>query len=120
MHRFAILAVLVLAAPPARAQHGYSDSYPKNADIDVRNYVFELVLSDETDLIHSRTTVDARFIGAADELRLDLIERSDVVDGRGMAVESVSMDGSDLAVIPRRGRIRGAAGLWHQLPPGPN
>jgi aminopeptidase N len=85
-----------LIAFPVRAQHTYSDSYPKNPGIDVQNYVFEVTLSDESDVIRGRTTVDARFLEAGRSLRLDLIERSEALEGKGMTVESVWLGDKEL------------------------
>lgn len=68
------LLVLVVAGPAA-AQTDYTDSYPRNHDIDIVGYVFELTLSDDTDVIRGRTTVDARFTGPGqNRLRLDLVD----------------------------------------------
>ncbi|NNE70766.1 MAG: M1 family metallopeptidase [Rhodothermales bacterium] len=89
-----LLALVVAEAP---AQHTYTDSYPKNSAIDVQNYVFELSLSDESDVIRGRTTVDARFKEPVSELRLDLISISADLDGKGMMVTGVEMAGEPLS-----------------------
>lgn len=81
--------LIAFVAVPASAQHEYSDSYPKNHGIDIVGYVFELTLSDETDVIRGRTTVDARFVEPnQSELRLDLVD---------MTVTGVSLDGESLS-----------------------
>ncbi|MDZ4701126.1 MAG: M1 family metallopeptidase [Rhodothermales bacterium] len=70
------------------------DTYPKNHDIDILNYAFELTLSDETDVIRGVATVDARYLAAGQTaMRLDLIE---VRDGKGMRVDRVTLDGAAL------------------------
>lgn len=91
-----LLVVLFLTALPVQAQHVYTDSYPKNSAIDVQNYVFELTLSDDSDVIDGRATVDARFTEPVTELRLDLINQSEELDGKGMTVTGVTMGGDPL------------------------
>lgn len=54
-------AVLLLAGPPASRA---ADSYPKNTDIDVLHYVFELWLSDASDHVEGTATVQIRFLAA--------------------------------------------------------
>lgn len=67
-----------------------SDNYPKNPDIDIQHYRFEVRLSDQTNEIEVTTTVVARFKKAGiSQLRFDLIQQSDQSEGRGMQVESV-------------------------------
>ncbi len=66
------------------------DTYPKNPDIDILNYAFDLLLSDEVDAIEGVATIDMRFKkDGLREVRLDLINRSDALDGKGMAVHGV-------------------------------
>jgi len=75
----------------------YRDSYPKNADIDIIGYVFDLTFSDDTDMVVGVGTTNARFLAAGQsELRLDLIQSSDELDGKGMTVSRVTMGDSDL------------------------
>ncbi|MFT4605567.1 MAG: aminopeptidase N [Rhodothermales bacterium] len=97
MRSLLLLLAALLLAPVVQAQHSYSDSYPKNSGIDVQNYVFEVTLSDDSDTIHGLTTVDVRITAASSTLRLDLIKRSDALEGKGMTVESVWMDGAELS-----------------------
>lgn len=98
----AILMVLsIVVVHQASAQtfsRDYRDSFPKNPAVDVLNYVFELELSDETDVIKGKTTVDARFLEAGQRsFRLDLIGQSEALEGKGMTVNRVSMNGNDLS-----------------------
>ena len=90
MIRFAVGLALVLGVPSTIET---PDTYPKNPNIDVRNYVFRLTLSDETDVITGQATIDCRFLvdGIA-EVRLDLIGVN--ADGKGMAVTVVTSDGN--------------------------
>jgi len=70
-----LLAVAPVAVTPAAAQSAYSDSYPKNFAIDIQGYVFELTLTDNSDVIEGRTTVHAKFVeNGQSALRLDLLD----------------------------------------------
>lgn len=98
------LSLLVLAvafaatfALPVAAQD-YSDSYPKNPGIDIQGYVFEITVTDDTDVVQGRTTVDARYVvGGQSQLRLDLVGMAADRDGRGMEVHRVTHDGKELS-----------------------
>ncbi|MCP4459013.1 MAG: M1 family peptidase [Cytophagales bacterium] len=78
------------------SQNGFSftDPYPKNPNIDAINYRFEFSFSDETDEISGKTTVDVRFLTEGTvALRLDLINKSSKLEGKGMVVVSVKSNG---------------------------
>lgn len=71
------------------------DTYPKNPNMDVINYVFEIVLSDDTDSIVGNATIEILFLtGDARELRLDLIKRNG--EDQGMTVSGVWSEGNAL------------------------
>jgi len=75
----------------------YTDNYPKNPGIDVEGYVFELELNDENNIVEGKTTVNARFLSAGQTmLRLDLIQKSEALEGKGMTVEEVVFDGDNV------------------------
>ncbi len=77
-------------------QHGYpfTDPYPKNPKIDVINYKFEIELSDQTDEIFGKTTVDVRFLTEGMEtFKLDLINKSSTLENKGMSVTAVESKG---------------------------
>ncbi|MDA0683181.1 MAG: M1 family metallopeptidase [Bacteroidetes bacterium] len=89
----------------------YSDSYPINPGVDVIGYVFELEVTDVDDVIHGTTTLDVRFVEAGSRLRLDLINRSEELEGKGMVVQGVESGGvaldfahADNAVVIDLGR----------------
>lgn len=90
-----LLAVGWVVGPRVHAQP-YSDAYPRNAGIDVIGYVFDLEVTDADDVLRGRTAVDVRFVEPGSTLRLDLINRSDAHDGKGMAVTAVESDGRAL------------------------
>jgi len=95
--RLTRMIALLLVASPALAQE-YSDSYPKNPGIDIQGYVFEITVSDETDVIQGRNTVDARFVeGGQSQLRLDLIGKTEDREGRGMEVHRVTHGDDELS-----------------------
>ena len=74
-----------------------TDGYPKNPKIDALNYIFNIELSDNTDVITCEVTVDIRFKGAGvEQIRLDLINASSALDGKGMVVSSVESSGKTL------------------------
>ncbi len=92
-----LIAGLTFLTSAFSTETSFRDTYPKNPNIDVLNYIFELMLSDETDVIIGRTTVDVRFLKAGVmELRLDLIKTSAELEGKGMTVNSVTLDGDPL------------------------
>ncbi len=91
-----IIAILLTAHLPQLA-FSFKDSYPKNPKIDAINYVFKLELSDDTDKIVCETTIDVRFLAeGVQELRLDLINASSELKGKGMHVSRVTSDGDSL------------------------
>ena len=74
-----------------------ADPYPKNLGVDILNYSFRLTLWDETDEIFGVTTILLRFRkDGVNKLRLDLVERSADLKGKGMVVESIDEKGQDL------------------------
>ncbi len=94
--RILVLALLLIALP-AQAQE-YSDSYPKNPGIDIQGYVFEIMVTDDNDIVRGRTTVDARYVeGGQSQLRLDLIGKTTEREGRGMEVARVTMGDEELS-----------------------
>lgn len=74
-----------------------ADTYPKNPKIDVLNYIFRIVLSDSTDAIQVKATVDVRYVGEGVEiLRLDLVKTSAALGNKGMTVSKVESAGKEL------------------------
>ena len=94
--RLLSIALLLGFVPNANAQ--YRDSYPKNAEIDMLGYVFTLTFFDDSDAIQGMATATARYLSEGHgALRLDLIQASDELEGRGMTVTRVESGGEDLA-----------------------
>lgn len=75
----------------------FADTYPKNFDIDIMHYRFELALSDDSDKIIGKATIQVLFKKEGiNQLRLDLINKSEVLEGKGMSVNSISLDNRSL------------------------
>ena len=91
----AALGAPVLAQP---AEPGpVQDGYPKNWGIDMLHYAFALQLSDDTDVITGQATIEARYLEPEQStLRLDLINQSVALEGKGMTVDRVHIGGEDL------------------------
>ena len=106
-----------LLAPAVHGRNPYSDSYPKNLGIDVIGYVFDIEVTDANDVIHGQTAVDVRFVEPSSSLRLDLISRSDALEGRGMTVTRVESGGEALEfaltpTTPSRSTLRYVSSSW--------
>ena len=74
-----------------------ADTYPKNPKVDILNYAFQIELSDKSDEIKCIATIDVRYVGAGvGVLRLDLINASQSLNGKGMKVSQVTSGGKAL------------------------
>lgn len=76
----------------------FSDTYPKNPNIDILHYSFSINLNDTTNVIRGKATIT--FLLKKDDinkLRLDLIKKNDSLGGKGMTVISVESNGKVLA-----------------------
>ncbi|MDX1637353.1 MAG: M1 family aminopeptidase [Balneolaceae bacterium] len=68
-----------------------ADDYPKNPNIDIRHYSFSITLSDGSNIIAGETTITVAFKKESiPQMRLDLINKTEHLDGKGMSVTSVS------------------------------
>jgi len=71
-----------------------ADNYPKNPDIDIINYIFQIVLSDNVDVIDVEATIDFIFRKKGmSVLSLDFVSISDELEGKGMCVLDVTENG---------------------------
>lgn len=70
-----------------------ADIYPKNFNIDIIHYAFSFTLSDDIDEIKGQAIVEIAFkkVGI-DQIRLDFINKSDALNGKGMTIESLLVD----------------------------
>ena len=63
------------------------DPYPKNPNIDILNYSFELHLNDSTDIIYGIANIKLDIKPSEKNVRLDLISKNDI--GKGMMVKDI-------------------------------
>jgi aminopeptidase N len=75
----------------------FSDTYPKNPNIDIQHYSFSINLNDTTNIIRAKAIIT--FLLKKDDinkLRLDLIKKNDSLGGKGMSVISVESNSKAL------------------------
>ena len=71
------------------------DPYPKNPNIDILNYKFEIHLNDTSDIIYGSADIALNIKDSEDRVRLDLISQGK--DGKGMEVKKVIFNGSEVS-----------------------
>ena len=71
------------------------DPYPKNPNIDILNYKFEIHLNDTSDIIYGSADIALNIKDSEDRVRLDLISQGK--DGMGMEVKEVTFNGSEVS-----------------------
>ena len=71
------------------------DPYPKNPNIDILNYKFEIHLNDTSDIIYGSADIALNIKDSEDRVRLDLISQGK--DGMGMEVKKVTFTGSEVS-----------------------
>ena len=71
------------------------DPYPKNPNIDILNYKFEIRLNDTSDIIYGSADIALNIKDSEDRVRLDLISQGK--DGMGMEVKKVTFNGSEVS-----------------------
>lgn len=71
------------------------DPYPKNPNIDILNYKFEIHLNDTSDIIYGSADIALNIKDSEDRVRLDLISQGK--DGKGMEVKKVTFNGSEVS-----------------------
>ena len=70
-----------------------ADNYPKNPNIDILHYRFELILSDDEDIIRGSATLYILFkVKGLKKIRLDLVNKDDTNEGKGMEVSKVTLN----------------------------
>ncbi len=83
-----------------------TDTYPKNLGIDALNYAYSIELSDTTDAIVGGLAMDLRFVAAGvRSVRLDLVNASAALGGKGMTVSAVLMNGAPVAYTHRNDEL---------------
>ena len=71
------------------------DPYPKNPNIDILNYSFELHLNDSNNIIYGEANISLNIKPSEKNVRLDLISQSN--SGNGMAVKKVLFNGNEIS-----------------------
>ncbi|MEJ7736421.1 MAG: M1 family metallopeptidase [Chitinophagaceae bacterium] len=86
-----ILSVTVTSA------HAWNDDCPKNPDIDILHYSFSINLFDTTNVIGAKATITFLLKEEnINKLRLDLVQKNDSLQRKGMSVIRVESDGKVL------------------------
>ena len=70
------------------------DPYPKNPNIDIINYSFELQFNDTNDIIQGNANINLHIKPTEENVRLDLTSKNQ--EGRGMEVHSVLFNGKEI------------------------
>ena len=71
------------------------DPYPKNPNIDILNYKFQLNLNDTTDVIYGSAQITLNIKESESRVRLDLVSQNQL--GKGMEVHRVTFNGDEVA-----------------------
>ena len=79
------------------------DPYPKNPNIDILNYSFELHLNDSTDIIYGTANINLHIEPSENNVRLDLISANN--DGNGMVVHSVLFNGNKVPYTHKKNKL---------------
>ncbi len=88
------------------AMNGHCDIYPKNPGIDIQHYRFKLSLSDKNDSIRAEATVMLTFKKEGiQNVRLDLTNTSNELQGKGMTVVSVTSGGDSFSFSHRSNEL---------------
>lgn len=91
-YSFALLYSLLHLAGPA-----YADKYPRNFNIDILHYKFELTLSDATDEIRGTASISVLFKkNDLLDFRLDFANKTAARIKNGMEVESITQNGEPI------------------------
>ncbi len=99
------LAVTASIAFPAASLR--ADKYPRNKEIDVLHYAFQLTLRDDDNEIAGKAGIDVLFLEAGvDHLVLDLVGKRRTDDVQGMTVSTVRSGEAALAYELDHDRLR--------------
>ena len=71
------------------------DPYPKNPNIDILNYSFELHLNDSNDVIYGEANIKLTIKPGEKQIRLDLISKT--TDNKGMSVHEVMFNNKKIS-----------------------
>ncbi len=83
----------------------FADHYPRNPDIDIQHYTFNIILSDTTNEIFGRTSVEVKFLTKnVKEFALDLVEKSPSSE-TGMLVHSITANNLKVNYEQKNNRV---------------
>jgi aminopeptidase N len=90
-------SILVIISLILFSGTSYADNYPRNYAIDIIHYAFNLTFSDKTDELKGIASITLQCKQKdVKQIRLDLINQSDKWKGKGMSVQSVTMNNTAL------------------------
>ncbi|MFL2603530.1 MAG: M1 family metallopeptidase, partial [Flavobacteriaceae bacterium] len=82
------------------------DPYPKNEKVDILNYIFDITLSDSSDLVKFKVTIDLRVLDTGvEKIRLDLVNTSKKLGNKGMTVNEIKSSGSHLNFVHEQNEL---------------
>lgn len=82
------------------------DPYPKNEKVDILNYIFDITLSDSSDLVKFKVTIDLRVLDTGvEKIRLDLVNTSKKLGNKGMTVNEIKSSGSHLNFLHEQNEL---------------
>ena len=103
MKRMKCFLIMLLVLPISGFR---ADDYPRNPQIDVLHYIFELALNDENDVIFGKTSIQVRFRkGDVSGFKLDLTGGDSGPAETGMTIESIRCEGQSVEFTHDRNRI---------------
>jgi aminopeptidase N len=86
-------SLLIAALLITSINYAHADGYPRNYAIDIIHYAFNLTFSDQTDEMKGIASITLQCKQKdVKQIRLDLINQSDKWKGKGMSVQSVSIN----------------------------
>ncbi|WP_333821385.1 M1 family metallopeptidase [Ohtaekwangia sp.] len=88
----------------ALSRYTYSYEYPKNENIDIKRYIFELTLNDSTDVIAGKATVTILFKKAVTDFELDLANKD--ASGSGMVVTNITAEGKPVKFLHQNDQVK--------------
>ena len=82
------------------------DPYPKNEKVDILNYIFDITLSDSSDLVKFKVTIDLRVLDTGvEKIRLDLVNTTKKLGNKGMTVNDIKSSGSHLNFVHEQNEL---------------
>ncbi len=80
------------------------DPYPKNPNIDILNYSFELHLNDSNDVIYGEANIKLKVKPGEKQIRLDLISKTK--ENKGMSVHEILFNNKKVSFSHEKNVLR--------------